>query len=474
MRAFGFVLRSFLARNFQSKHTIFCSSTPSLPLTTHLFLYKRTPTMEDYEQRNMAEWDSDYAAQLRENQSNRQKNSFELVSDSESDNTNLFPSQQRMFDHTLRDPHPALRNTTAWLVAEGDTKPEATRRQLQPLLVGGANAAEAAWRSLERPTGSIRVPEELVWRDQQHEIIARRFGTFVFSDDPRGRGGFIKFDIWGTQTAVEDTKQAIYNWTQRESPSKHELGLRTLAKQKSLLPSERKTEEKKWHLEVSRQRFRREPPIGMQFGAIGTFHWPVQDFSPQEMLGNSYEAFDPIRMENSCYVVFNQVKSAFQVMGESAAVKVALLRIRKAHFQISARQIGPVRRYFLDFHKTDGQIPSHVTLETYEHIKCLGPAATTPPRYPGYSPRGQCDTHLNTVQQQQRYEMSTRDCKIAGRSIMLMIAKLHYYRGHLKFRIRLGTFLATQYRTTDDDRYTTNEFSEMMQQSQFAGEVTLE
>ena len=71
-------------------------------------------------------------------------------------------------------------------------------------------------------------------------------------------------------------------------------------------------------------------------------------------------------------------------------------------------------------------------------------------------------------------ETSTRDVKIAGKIIMRMISNLHYYRGHLRLRIRLGTFLATHFRISSHESYPMDDFNDMIKQSQFAGEVTSE
>jgi hypothetical protein len=364
------------------------------------------------------------------------------------------------------------------LVAEGVKRREQSHREPQPLLVDVGdsvlNDAENAWRSHKLPLASITVPDELIWADQKHEAIAKKFGTFVFSDDRIGKGGTIKLDIWGEVAAVQHTRQAIHDWIERESPSKRALGLNSHPTTRSLLPRQRPAEEKRWNREVMRQRFRREPPIGMLFGAIGTFHWPVKEFQPHELLGNSYEAFDPIRMDCSCYVIYNQDISGFKVMGEAGAVKVALLRIRKACFQITARQIASLRRYFLHLHETEAEASSHVTLTPYEHIKRIGATTATTQDHPGHSPQAQDEADLDTREQQQHRETSIREAKVAGKTIMLMIAKLHYYRGHLKLRVRLGTFLAMEYRATEDGRYTVEDFRDMLRQSQFVGQVTPE
>ena len=147
--------------------------------------------------------------------------------------------------------------------------------------------------------------------------------------------------------------------------------------------------------------------------------------------------------------------------------------MRKAYFQIAARQIASVRKYILDFGNAE-EIRSHVTLEPYQHIKRIDPSAATAQVHLGKSPQSQSQGKIvSKSTEQQMLETSIRDVKIAGKKIMLTIAKLHYYRGHLRFRIRLGTFLATHYRTGTQD-YMINDFDDMIEQSQFAGEVTPE
>lgn len=452
--------------------------------------------MDDYEKTNAKEWDLNLKGKQKSQKhidnSTKPQGSSRVTHATTQQRTLPRPSTKRVIQQNqpahqpttrerraaAHDRRPAHQTESPWLVAEGVKRQEQLHREPQPLLIDvgetTVTAAENAWRNHERPATSIAVPEELVWRDQEHEVIAKKYGTFVFSDE-RNRGGLILLNIWGQPNGVDATIKAIRGWMAREMASKRELGTMSFSKQKSLLPQQRKSEEKKWHREVMRQRFRRAPPLGSQFGAIGYFHWPVKEFQPHELLGNSYEAFDPIRMECSSYVVFDQTVPGFQVMGEASAVKEALLRIRKACFQITARQVAPVRKYFLQFSETESDIPTHVILEQYERIKRLAARNTTVPQdHPGCAPKGQVEIDLELQEEQQILEMSTRDAKIAGKTIMRMIAKLHYYRGHLRFRIRLGTFLATHYRATEDGSYSVGDFRDMLQQSQFVGEVTPE
>ena len=199
----------------------------------------------------------------------------------------------------------------------------------------------------------------------------------------------------------------------------------------------------------------------------------MKDYQPNEVLGNSYEALDIIRMGCSCYIIFSPPDSRFHVLGEDTNVKTALIRIRKAYFQIAARQIAPVRKYILDFGNAQDEIHSHVTLEDYQRIKRIDSVASTIPGHTGKSPRSQGKV-VSRSTKQQLVETSMYDVKIAGKTIMLMISKLHYYRGHLRLRIHLGTFLATHYKISSNEDYPLDDFNEMIKQSQFAGEVTPE
>lgn len=432
---------------------------------------------DDYEKTNALEWDLNYKPSSnkskRENATpaSQKPPTSSHAQPTPSGPVEKWPAQQARI--AARDRRPLPLNDSPWMIAEGVVTREQQRDDVPLLIEFAENAAEAAWRNRERPVETIIVPQELAWSDQQHEQIAQKHGTYVTAEGGATGHGGIRFGIWGEASAVNQTRQAIYDWIKRETPSKHTLGTNSFSKQRSLLPQQRQSAERKWIQELKRQRFRQSPPLGTPFGAIGTFHWPVKDYQPNEVLGNSYEALDIIRMECSCYIIFSPDKSGFNVMGHTADVKTAMVRLRKAYFQVAARQIAPVRKYILDFGNAEEEIRSHVALEPYERIKRIDPLAATAQDHPGKSPKSQGEVVSRSTEQQMS-ETSTRDVKIAGKIIMRMISNLHYYRGHLRLRIRLGTFLATHFRISSHESYPMDDFNDMIKQSQFAGEVTSE
>ncbi|KAM0723284.1 hypothetical protein Q7P37_001485 [Cladosporium fusiforme] len=436
---------------------------------------------DDYEKANAREWDLNYKAPAK-----NEKPPSDSIKRPRYQQQPLKNQHPRNADLRKRQSFPPVQQPS-WLGDGAARKRQQVRHEPQSLLIDLGHdlpdTAEEAWRGQKAPVDFVTVPLEFAWRiDQQNEDLAHRHGAFISTSGRSNSDNKVRFDIWGDLEAVHHTKRAIYDWVQREKQSKRQMGKSAFYKTGSLTDHQRKAEERHWTREVKRQRFRQEPPALTPFGAIGTFHWPVQEYQPHEVLGKFYEALDPIRMECSCYVVFEKTNQVFQVMGEADAVKTALLRIRKACFQIAARQIAPIRRYFLRFDNSRGndsvKIPSGVTLQPFDRIKRIGGIASNAQEGPAKCPR-EDDEHATGVVRNHVLTLSTRHVELAGKSILLMIAKLHYYRGHLKFRIRLGTFLATHYKATqqntpDDSDYSIDDFQNMLEQSQFAGEVTTE
>ena len=216
---------------------------------------------------------------------------------------------------------------------------------------------------------------------------------------------------------------------------------------------------------MKRQKYRMYPKPSSAFGAIGTFHWPVQEYRPDQVLGANYEALDPIRMECSCYVVHVPERSIFQIMGKAEDVQKGLLRLRKTCFQITARQIAPVRRYLLHLPE-DSDVPKRIVLSQYERPLIASGGQSTA-AMPGCSIHGEGEG---------TGEQITKTCNESRvRALILTtLPKLRYYRASMKLRIRLGTFLATTFKKAQNNTYTLADYEQMIAESQFTGEVTAE
>lgn len=165
-------------------------------------------------------------------------------------------------------------------------------------------------------------------------------------------------------------------------------------------------------------------------------------------------------------MVFNKQSSVFEVSGKAKEVKEGVLRLRKTYFQIVARSIPTVRIYSLHWPNATG-FPSHVHLQPYEHTKA---ASNDNPGTVGNIPLGDGQLDAGTP-----FEIQTVAGEGKARALlMLILKKLHYYRGSVKMRIRLGTFLVIQFRQPKDGHYELEEYEDMIKESQFIGQVTEE
>lgn len=382
----------------------------------------------------------------------------------------------RIVTHPLRQQHEGL-SPQRWCEKTERGTHDKTRRPPPQFNIEADSKARKSWRNNEPAKDFVGIPSDLVVQDRFHQTIAHENETFVCTNDDRPGHGDITFGIWGEEEAVVATRQAIEarvkDWqgpsksqgeAQRRSQGKSHRGSRW-AKVVSLTPARRDKVEALWLVEVRRQRFRRRPPPDMTFGAIGTFHWSLA-YRPEEVFGSNYEALDPIRMDCRAYIIFDSERNAFQVMGKVEPVKNALVRIRKACFQVVARQIAPVRLYLL--HWPEGtRLPSYVALEPYQGLKttseCLEYALMNSPLA-----RGE-DFGSRPV----NGDSSAIEARV-GNVLLRTLSKLHYLRGQIRLRIRLGRFLATQFKKPTEGVYTFNDYEQMIGESQFTGEVTQE
>lgn len=263
-------LSSLKSSVFSQRHLLVLPLTSTHPPTHHP-TNTQSGMDDDYEKANAREWDLNYKApsttpkhvqpQTTPPASQRPTASTH-IQPTQSGPAKKWPAQQPDLPGRRTNARERRPNESAWMFAEGVKAREQAPEEVPSLLLGIAdNAAEAAWRRHERPTEAILVPEALAWSDQHHENIAKKYGTFVTSEGGTTGHGGIRFGIWGEASAVKHTRQEIYDWIKRETPSKHTLGTNAFSKQRSLLPQQRQTAEKKWIQEVRKIRFRMSPPV---------------------------------------------------------------------------------------------------------------------------------------------------------------------------------------------------------------------
>jgi hypothetical protein len=330
------------------------------------------------------------------------------------------------------------------------------------MTAGSDNLGERLWRERGPAQAHIRIPIELASQDKGHIVIAKQHRTFILHQGKPGGNTSTEFGIWGAPVAVDATVEDIRAWIEDWQSSRKSNKSSKFAKVVSLTPGLQDRAEKQWQREVKKHRFRQFPPPDKGFEAIGSFHWPTNEYRPEEILGSSYEALDPIRMDCKCYVVFDKEQGLFRVMGKSDAVRTGLMRLRGTYLQVVVRQIPPIELYLL--HDADGErAGKSIVLKEYERIRMISGEDSEQPKT-GYSPRTE-DGEL---------EFSTANEGTVCRLVISKLSKLHYYHGNIQMKMRLGTFLATRYLRSESGHYTIDEYKAMIRESAFHGEVTQE
>ena len=345
-----------------------------------------------------------------------------------------------------------------------------SHQHTSPVIVTDAdNGAQIRWREHKPPAASVRIPADLALQDRTFEALAFNEGAFVHCEEFKNGASFLNFGIWGDPDEVAAAKKAILDWVKATTATDRGTGAAKWAKVVSLTLAQRHKHEKRWAREVRQQRYRQYPPHDMAFGAIGSFHWPTEEYRPEEIFGMSCEALDPIRMGCSCYVVYLKDRSLFQIMGKAQNVRTALFRMRNTSFQIMARLINPIRGFMLHWHD-QSYVPTHIYQEKYYHTPVLFSDDEAQGMFT-YSPRAK-----GMIEDGKLREVARTSSALSVERVKLTLAnalqKLHYYRGHLQMRIRLGTFLMTSYMPPLDGLYGLEEYEAMTRESMFFGEVT--
>lgn len=172
--------------------------------------------------------------------------------------------------------------------------------------------------------------------------------------------------MWGKPTQIAIAKRDLLELTQHisrdiESHAKNKKILRSdpkLAWKKiRAAPSDRKQLrlEKEASEEAKRKSFRHPPPKEpFEFGAIGSFIWPMKDTNPQDSLGKSFELLDDIRYECEVYILFLRERGMFLILGENPGnVERATDRIFGTFCETAAKNRRPNLKFLVQTPSTN-------------------------------------------------------------------------------------------------------------------------
>lgn len=350
-----------------------------------------------------------------------------------------------------------------------DRRTASKKLPIPRLFDGNDSSAEREWRKGQNPTTTFMIKSRDLLLIRANGDMPAQPDTFVQLQKPLGQRGF-QFGVWGAPDRAENVITEIRAYIKKLSTSKQGNSDLPWAHVRSLTDSQRLQEETRWMEEVQRQVFRMLPPLKQTFGAIGTFHWPSEEYRADEILGTSHQALDPIRMDACCYIVFDKEESIFQVMGSARNVRTALMRIKKTVFQIVARQLVPVRAYLLH-HGNSTSRPAKIVLQSRSI-----PALLAPSQKSVESSYSICGQGVLTQESQTPDIDAIFDISRIRIALEKALAKLHFTRGHIQLKVGFGMFILESYEkqteSDDDAAYDLAAYASMTLKSQFKARVS--
>ena len=261
--------------------------------------------------------------------------------------------------------------------------------------------------------------------------------------------------IWGSPGRVQKTLAELREYMLQAGPEaefmkpKKSLAKEKFSKEPSTLGREFKHRQSQMLKQALIQDFQRVPDIERTYSFTGAFLWPVEEVRPEELLGNSLEALDPIRVDYKCHIVFDEIKSAFKVFTDDPeSVGKTMLRITGIMKEYTAKFTATNSRRIVDYMV---EPPSAFAMR--KDVRTL-PGPTTDPRISaGKIPLLTGDV-LETVAHDTWLEksrlMKMQNVQRIEQDLRKAIQLLPYYRGNVRMRIQYGTFELTTLRWPED------------------------
>ena len=257
--------------------------------------------------------------------------------------------------------------------------------------------------------------------------------------------------IWGSPDRVQRTKAELREYLLQAGPeaesmkSKRPMAKEKFSKELSTLGREYKQRQSRMLKQALIQNFQRVPDIKQTYSFTGAFLWPVEEVRPEEFLGDSLEALDPIRFEYKCHIVFDNQDSAFKIFTDvSESVGKTMLHIIGVMKEYVAKFTTRNTRRIVDYMITP---PSHFTMR--KDIKILSGPTTGAGIPAGKIPLLTGDVLKMTAHDswiEKSKGMIAQNNYRIEQHLRKAIPLLPYYRGNVRMRIQYGTFELTTLR----------------------------
>lgn len=450
-----------------------------------------------YEIKNAREWDPNYKKALYEDST--EESDYAEEDDYEWDYTKgpyVSGGSQADVDVTkaINTPHTQQYDRTPNGKAQSGSRPASHKRPNNNTHANGKrpvqprkpkrvfnykedNLAKAQFRKGLPHSDTFILPKDC------HEIEPTRTKMYDLLEEMGVRlGSFIRppqdihdreLRIWGNTAQVQQTITGIQAWlspTRVELMSRKSTARERFANEYSNIGSKYKMIQKKMLKEAAIQKFQQVPEAGKRFEFTGTFLWPMDEVRPEDILGSSLEAFDPIRFQYQCHIVFDNKEACFKIMtSDLKSVETTNSRIEGTMKEYVARCNRRIIENLVE--------PPNV-LAIREDIKVSksGPSfgsATAPSGIPMLT--GQAlDSDKCATWVKRAAEMTVKNSSRIEQALRRSILDLPFYRGQVHMRVHFGTFALTVYRSQGEEPYPFEDFVKDMAKPGTRGDMIRE
>lgn len=223
-----------------------------------------------------------------------------------------------------------------------------------------------------------------------------------------------------------------------------------------------------------RRKFRKLPPEGEEFRAVGVFLWPTKEINPQFCLGMNFEALDNIRFHCEVYILFSRKSNMFRILGQDPGkVNEAVNRVFGAFCEIASKNRKANKRFLV--HPPSTQLPGTGVRIVKKHI-LEGRQITLK-----HAPRGiGIQVFLTGAAPTQAYlrewQFKREQIRAANYRYLKEVFQeglkdIYYYRGYSTLKVHFGTLLIFGYKKPQGGLFDLMDFCNMMGNSQTSGEV---
>lgn len=278
------------------------------------------------------------------------------------------------------------------------------------------------------------------------EEIGVRFGSFIRPPQSSTDRTLL---IWGKPPQIVQTLRELNQWVavsaapfqssllarmSHVTKSGNEFAKVSLTTEDAARILDRQLQE-----QAIKHKYQKIPDKSLNFKFVGYYLWPVNEIRPEDLLGPSFEAFDPLRMSFNSYIIFDAKLEAFKVMADQAeGVEKAMLRIEGAFKEFVARSNAATTAYMverpdeLSVRKDVRMVKKSLSPSEHAQVPSLAGDRLEPSELDKWS----LDT--KSVEEEQLFSFHEK--------IEKGLNRLRFFRSRVQMRVLLGTFALTTYR----------------------------